>query len=48
MLPQNMTLAVQDKPPQNVLLCYIDDFEWQALEKQQMVGEAFSELPLSA
>ena len=45
---QNITVGVQDMPPQNILLGHIDHFELQVLEKQQMQGEAFSELTLSA
>ena len=40
--------AEQNVPPPNTPLCYTDSFELQALEKQQVQGEAFSELPLSA
>ena len=47
--PQNMTAGVQDILPQNMPLWYVDYFELQALAmQQQMQGEAFSELPLSA
>lgn len=34
--------------PQNMLHWYIDDLELKALDKQQVQGEAFSALPLSA
>ena len=43
-----MTVGLQDILPPNKLLWYIDYFELWALEKQQMQGAAFSELPLSA
>ena len=41
-----MSAGVQDKPPQNMLLWYIGYVELKTLEKQQMLGEAFSELTL--
>ena len=42
---QNMSVRVQDIPPQRRLLGIIDDLEPEALGKQQMQGKAFSELP---
>lgn len=40
--------GVQDRPPPNMPLWYIDYFEQKILEKQQLQGKAFSEPPLSA
>ena len=34
--------VVQDTPSQNMPPSYTDDFDLQALEKQQMQGENFS------
>lgn len=48
MLAQNMTTEVQDMPPPNILLWYIDYFELQVLKKQQIQGKAFSDFPLLA
>ena len=48
MPPQNMTVGVQNMPLQNVPFWYIGYFELLAFEKQQMQGEAFIELSLSA
>ena len=48
MPPQNMTVGIKDMPPPNMLLWDRDYFELQPLEKEQVQGEAFSELPLSA
>lgn len=47
MPPPNMTVGVQDMPPPNMLLCYIDYFELKGLTEQQTQEEAFSEFPLS-
>ena len=46
MLPQNMPIGVQSMTPQKTPLWYIDYFELEALEKQQMQRKGFSELPL--
>lgn len=48
MPPQNMTVGAQDITLPNMSLWCIDYFELQALAKQKMQGEAFSEFPLSA
>ena len=44
---QNITIEVQNIPPQNTPLWHSDYFELYVLEKQQMQGEAFPELLLS-
>lgn len=41
-------VSVQDTPPQNMPLRYIDYFEPKAREKPPVLGESFSELPSSA
>ena len=46
--PPNMTVGVQVVPPPSMPPWYTGDFGPYALEKQQMQGEAFFELPLSA
>lgn len=48
LLQYYMTVEVQDMPPQNMLLWYVDYIELLALEKQQIQREAFSEFPFSA